>query len=60
MAGIVVKKAGRILLTILKWILQAALAVLKLVFGVAKLFLFLFTLVAGIVLTMMGISVRRR
>lgn len=60
MAGIVVKKAGRILLIVLKWILQVTLVALKLVFGVAKLFLLLFTLAAGIVLTMMGISVRRR
>lgn len=60
MAGIVVKKAGRILFIVLKWILQVTLVAWKLVFGVAKLFLLLFTLVAGIVLTMMGISVRRR
>ena len=41
MAGIVLRKTGVVLLTILKWILQAVLAALKLVFGIVKLFLLL-------------------
>lgn len=44
MAGIVLRKTGMVLLTILKWILQAALAALKLVLGIAKLFLLLLAL----------------
>ena len=41
MAGIVLRKTGVVLLTILKWILQAALVALKLALGMAKLFLLL-------------------
>ncbi len=41
MAGIILRKTGVVLLTILKWILQAALVALKLVLGIAKLFLLL-------------------
>ena len=39
MAGTVLRKTGVVLLTILKWILQAVLVALKLVLGIAKLFL---------------------
>lgn len=60
MAGIVLRKTAVVLLTILKWILQAVLVALKLVFGTAKLFLLLLALVMGIVLTMAGISAGRR
>lgn len=60
MAGIVLRKTGVVLLTILKWILQAALVALKLVLGIAKLFLLLLALVMRTVLIMMGISVGRR
>ena len=60
MAGTVLRKTGVVLLTILKWILQAVLAVLKLVLGTAKLFLLLLALVMRIVLTMVGVSVGRR
>ena len=60
MAGIVLRKTGVVLLTILKWILQAVLAVLKLVLGTAKLFLLLLALVMRIVLTMVGVSAGRR
>ena len=60
MAGIVLRKTGVVLLTILKWILQAALVALKLVLGIAKLFLLLLSLVMRIVLTMIGVSVSRR
>lgn len=60
MVGMVLRKTGVVLLTILKWILQAALVALKLVLGMAKLFLLLLALVMRIVLTMMGIAAVRR
>lgn len=60
MAGIVLRKTGVVLLTILKWILQAVLAALKLVLGMAKLFLLLLALVMRIILTMVGVSSGRR
>jgi len=60
MAGIVLRKTGVVLLTILKWILQAVLVALKLVFGTAKLFLLFLALVMRIVLTMAGVSAGRR
>ena len=60
MAGMVFRKTGVVLLTILKWILQAALVALKLVLGIAKLFLLLLALVMRIVLTMIGVSAGRR
>lgn len=60
MAGMVFRKTGVVLLTILKWILQAALVALKLVLGIAKLFLLLIALVMRIVLTMIGVSVSRQ
>ena len=60
MAGIVLRKTGVALLTILKWILQAALVALRLVLGIVKLFLLLLALVMRIVLTMVGVSAGRR
>ena len=60
MAGMVFRKTGGGLLTILKWILQAVLVALKLVLGIAKLFLLLIALVMRIVLTMIGVSVSRQ
>ncbi|MEY8518655.1 hypothetical protein AALC25_17495 [Lachnospiraceae bacterium 29-84] len=60
MAGIVLRKTGVVLLTILKWILQAALVALKLVLGIAKLFLLLLALVMRLVLTMVGVPAGRR
>lgn len=60
MAGIVLRKTGVALLTILKWIMQAALVALKLALGMAKLFLLLLALVMRIVLTMAGVLVVRR
>ena len=60
MAGIVLRKTMVAVFTILKWILQAALVALKLVLGMAKLFLLLLALVMRIVLTMMGIAAVRR
>ena len=60
MAGIVLRKTGVVLLTILKWILQAVFVALKLVLGMVKLFLLLLVLVMRIVLTMAGVSSGRR
>lgn len=60
MAGIVLRKTVVVLLTILKWILQAVLAALKLVFGITKLFLLLLALVMRIMLIMVGVSIGRR
>ena len=60
MSGMVFRKTGVVLLTILKWILQAVLVALKLVLGIAKLFLLLLALVMRIVLTMTGVSAGRR
>ena len=60
MAGMVLRKTGVVLLTILKWILQIALVALKLVLGMTKLFLLLLALVMRIILTMAGVSAGRR
>ena len=60
MAGMVFRKTGVVLLTVLKWILQAVLVALKLVLGIAKLFLLFLALVMRIVLTMTGVSAGRR
>lgn len=60
MVGMVLRKTGVVLLTILKWILQAVLMLLKLVLGIAKLFLLLLALVARVVLTMVGGVAGRR
>ena len=60
MAGIVLRKTGVVLFTILKWILQAVFVALKLVLGMVKLFLLLLALVMRIVLTMAGVSSGRR
>ena len=59
MAGMVLRKTGIILLTVLKWGLQMLLWTLKLVFGMAKLFLVLFALVVRLVLVMTGVAGRR-
>lgn len=55
MAGMILRKTGVVLLTILKGLLQAALMVLKLLLGGTKLFLLLFALIARVVLSMVGI-----
>ena len=60
MAGMVLRKTGVVVLTILKWILRAALVAMKLVIGMVKLFLLLLALVMRIVLTMIGVSSGRR
>lgn len=60
MAGMVLRKTGVVLLTILKWILQAVPVALKLLPGMAKLFPLLPAPVMRITLTMAGVSAGRR
>ncbi len=60
MAGTVFKKIGMVLLTMLKWMLQSALLVLKLALGMVKLFLLLLILVTAVVFAVTGIPVGRR
>lgn len=60
MVGTILKKAVVVLLTILGWVLQAALAVLKLVLGMARLSLLLLALVVRAVLTVAGVAAARR
>lgn len=57
MAGMILRKIGVVLLTILKGLLHAALMILKLLLGGVKLFLLLFALIARVVLSMVGIAV---
>lgn len=59
MAGMALQKTGVVVLTVLKWGLQTLLWALKLVFGMAKLFLVLFVLVVRLVLVMTGVAGRR-
>lgn len=56
MAGMILRKTGVVLLTILKGLLHTALMVLKLLLGGAKLFLLLFALIARVVLSLAGIA----
>lgn len=56
MAGMILRKTGVVLLTILKGLLHAALMMLKLLFGGLKLFLLLFALTARVVLSFIGIA----
>ncbi len=56
MAGMILRKAGVVLLTILKGLLQAALMILKLLFGGLKLFLLLLALVVRVLLSLVGIA----
>lgn len=58
MAGMILRKTGVVLLTILKGLLQAALMIMKLLFGGLKLFLLLFAFVVRILLSMVGIAAR--
>ncbi len=60
MARIFLRKAVMALLTILKWILQAAFMVLKQVFGMTKLFLLLFVLAVSGVSSVAGVTSGRR
>ena len=56
MAGMILRKTGVVLLTILKGLLHAALMILKLLFGGLKLFLLLLTFVVRILLSLVGIA----
>ena len=58
MVGMILKKTGIVLLTILKGVLHAALMILKLLCGGLKLFLLLFAVIARVVLSLIGIAVR--
>ena len=56
MAGMILRKAGVVLLTILKGLLHAGLIILKLLFGGLKLFLRLLALVVRVLLSLVGIA----
>lgn len=56
MAGMILRKTGVVLLTILKGLLHAALMILKLLCMGLKLFLLLLALVARVVLSLVGVS----
>lgn len=56
MAGMILRKTGAVLLTILKELLYAALMILKLLFGGLKLFLLLLALVVRVLLSLVGIA----
>lgn len=58
MVGMILRKTGVVLLTILKGALHAALMILKLLCGGLKLFLLLFAVIARVVLSLIGIAVR--
>ena len=57
MAGMILRKTGVVLLTILKGLLHAVLMILKLLCMGLKLFLLLFALIARVVLSLVGVSV---
>lgn len=56
MAGMILRKTGVVLLTIIKGLLHAVLMIWKLLLGGAKLFLLLFALIARVVLSLIGIA----
>ncbi len=56
MAGMILRKTGVVLLTILKGLLHAALMILKLLLGGLKLFLLLLALVVRVLLSLVGIA----
>lgn len=58
MVGMILRKTGIVLLTILKGVLHAALMILKLLCGGLKLFLLLFAVMVRVVLSLIGIAVR--
>lgn len=60
MSRIFLRNAVMALLTILKWILQAAFMVLKQVFGMTKLFLVLLILAVSSVSSIAGVTSGRR
>lgn len=56
MKGMILRKTGVVLLTILKGLLHAVLMILKLLLWGVKLFLLLFALIARAVLSFIGIA----
>lgn len=58
MVGMIFRKTGVALLTILKVVLHAALMILKLLCGGLKLFLLMFAVIARVVLSLIGIVAR--
>lgn len=58
MVGMILKKTGIVLLTILKGVLHAALMILKLLCEGLKLFLLLFAVIVRVVLSLIGIAAR--
>lgn len=58
MVGMIFRKTGVALLTILKGVLHAALMILKLLCGGLKLFLLMFAVIARVVLSLIGIVAR--
>lgn len=60
MAGMILRRTGNTLFTILKWGLQILLWSLKMMLGMTKLFLLLFLLTARVVLVMTGVAGNRR
>lgn len=57
MAGMILRKTGVVLLTILKGLLHAVLMILKLLCMGLKLFPLLLALIARVVLSLVGVSV---
>lgn len=57
MVGMILRKTGIVLLTILKGALHAVLMILKLLCGGLKLFLLLFAVIARLVLFLADIAV---
>lgn len=58
MVGMILRKTGVALLTILKGVLHAALMILKLLCGGLKLFLLLFAVIVRVVLSLIGVAAR--
>jgi len=58
MAGIIIRKTGIVLVTVLKVLLQIIWFLFKFSMTVMKVILVLFTLVLRIFLVMMGVSIR--
>lgn len=59
MAGNILRKAGVVLLTILKGILQVFLYLFKFILTVAKVILLLFSMVLRVFLSLFGVSMWR-
>ena len=56
MAGMILRKTGVVLLTILKGLLHAGLIIMKLLFSGLKLFLLLLALVVRVLLSLVGMQ----